>query len=219
MCCPSGYTCEKQQEDGSWMCVSSDVYGCSDYKTEEECKDYSLGVAIKDNEEKSEYGEGFCTDPYSFHNPTSGCWEYVTNCRCEWNGSMCVPVYSLGESCNHDISVYASCYRPDSEVTNCSDGYRYVKWDWFYKLEDGTILTCSKDEDCEGYITLENIYCNTERGLCESDNCKAGDKMIPCISGALLPFASLISFIIAILIIIIFYLIVSKKKRGLQKNR
>ena len=66
---------------------------------------------------------------------------------------------------------------------------------------------------------METVTCDTEKGLCVSENCKSGEKQIRCLSGALLSFSNAISLIIAVIIIILFYLIVARGKRKARGNK
>jgi len=216
-CCPYNYDCT--QQEGSWACEFSGVGLCSDYKSQAECEDFSSGVAIYDNEQKSDYGAGFCTDPYSYHDSSKNCDYYVSSCRCDWNGSSCMSAYDFRSACGTEDITQASCYQPDRMTTNCTAGFRFISWDWFYNNSAGKVMNCTSDDDCANAVSLETLTCNAESGLCESENCNAGNTKIPCLSEALLSFFTTASLIVALLIIIIFYLVVARKKKKFAERK
>jgi len=208
-CCPTSplYTCNRDTQ----KCVISSIGSCGDITNEADCNaEFESNIAIKSVEDL--YGEGLCTRPHWEYDAERGCYIWVTNCRCEWRNDKCEPAYDLEDNCLNTTLI--TCEVTFLEITECSGGYRNMRWDAFYNAP----TTCSGYQDCKNVIFLPTVQCGENEdgdSVCVSDICDDGEKRIRCIY-AELDFVAISSIIIAVVLIILFYLIL--KSRGKRKK-
>lgn len=188
-CCNTGYTCDQPTD----KCVSSLITDCGDYKNPIDCNSDSSNVA-EDSVDAKTGDSGYCSGAGVVivgWEAGGGVWcENSTNsCRCEWKNGVCTSDYNITKFCDDGTEdPVGFCSFGVSELTNCSGGYRLMKW-------TATWAPGTKPEEA---------------------SCEDGQKMVPC--PAQLSFTSLMGLAIAVILVVVFYLLSLRKKEGVRKK-
>lgn len=224
-CCPLDLPYECVDQGGSSSCAYGLRTGCSSFDTQESCNAQNeTSIAIWDVERQSDYGTGFCTDPYSRHINTgtyAGCDEKVVNCRCEWDNTSglefpCAPKNDYARfDCPGAIGPIITCTKPTlgSQIVG---NFLTIRWDGYFEyISAGGAVTCTSNADCTSKITsvleASNLSCNS--GKCISNNCKGGKKNFPWGEKELAWFGTL-QFVLTLSLVFLFYF---SKRRFLNK--
>jgi len=182
-CCDASYTCDTDTN----RCISSEVVDCGDYKNSAECFADAASVAVSSVDAKTG-NLGYCQgasigEEWSESNGVF-CGNYTNSCRCAWKDNECTADYNITKICTDgNRNVIGTCSFSISDLTNCSAGFRTMKWigNW-----------------APGTKPL-------------GASCDEGERRIPC--PVQLDFISTVSIILAVVLIIILYLVMSRRKK------
>ena len=181
-CCDSGYVCDTTTN----RCISSEIGDCGDYKTQPDCVADAASVAVSSVDIKTNnlgYCQGFWLDEWDSGNVH--CVNSTGSCRCAWKNGNCTADYNITKVCTDNTKeIIGTCSFSVSELTNCSTGFRIMKWVASWDPEG----TQPADASCED-----------------------GQKNLPC--PAQLSFISAAGIIIAVILLVALYLIMSRKKK------
>ncbi|MEM3405937.1 MAG: NosD domain-containing protein [Candidatus Pacearchaeota archaeon] len=176
-CCPLGYKCISD------ICKEEHIETCFDYKTKEDCENYSLEIAKNSIHSLfSAQDLGLKCGGFFFNNTNDGIYvNYIQNCKCIWNetSQKCYAKYEQNNKkifSNENLNNYGNCTIKEESLTECINGrIRYLNINVFW----------------EG---------NQPRG-CNNLN----EAIIPCFSEIILPFISWFSVILFLVILLIYY--------------
>ena len=185
-CCPAGYRCNTESN----FCEPSTEQFCSDYKNSSDCSSDLSNVASYDI---SFHSGKNCGEFWI--NQTDGCSYKIMNCRCTWDSgdSVCNSAYTQNKSCRPgEPGTTGECTFITTEQTNCTGGYRYLRWN---ALWDGKPTNSTTP-----------------------DYCKPGEITTACLSETILPFASTIGIILAIVLIMLYAYHTLKKRKKNEKT-
>ncbi|MEM4625222.1 MAG: hypothetical protein QXJ28_00435 [Candidatus Pacearchaeota archaeon] len=204
-CCPSGFICNGEQEGNSRCVASRQVAKCSDFTTENECKNYMINYgqlpeSIKRHIEygvaniRNERGEvvEFCHMEKGYYRNDNPCF-IIGYCGCDWIDNTCKEVF-VNTSCDNPSPTsnnVIKCITETKELENkCGETENIIRVEWKGRLVDS----------------------NNRPISATAPWCKDGSKIIQCPVRTSLPFFGLFEMIIAITIIGLFYLIEVRRK-------
>jgi len=202
-CCPQQFTCNITSK----KCVENKIpiLSCSDYKTPEKCGGFNiadvegsiynilianLNLTITSSELK------FChegqSNTFEYESTAEGCRVYW-GCDCVWNSTDCLGVYYSNNCTDVD--------EPPTPIPDekCITSDKHTK------------NLCGSEEDVYRVSWTGNFFINdAPQGKTEA--CKDGSKDFPCPSVSLIPFFTLMNFMISCLAIAGVYLFLKKRK-------
>jgi len=184
-CCDTSYTCDTTAN----RCISSEIIDCGDYRNETDCIADASNVAVSSVNAKTD-NLGYCQGMSIGEEWSAGdgvfCGNYTNSCRCAWKSGKCTADYNITKMCTSGPSeVLGTCSFSISELTNCSTGFRTMKW-----IGTWTPITAP---------------------LPDGASCDDGEKNLPC--PAQLSFISTVGIIIAVILLVVLYFVMSRKKK------